>query len=376
MQFYSIEDIIEDIKQGKPVVMVDDEDRENEGDVIFAAEKATPELVNFMVRHARGLVCMPLTEKKCKQLKLPLMVPIGNGAKFSTNFTLSIEAAHGVTTGISAQDRATTILAAANPNALPEDIVQPGHIFPIMAQPGGVLARAGHTEASTDLARLAGFESTAVLCEIMNEDGTMMRGNALFEFCHTHQLKIGTIADLIAYRMKTESTIQAVYEKSLNTPFGNFKLNVFEDTISGMHHYCFIKGVPNKEKEALIRVQVHEPVLDLPVLSHLKTDTWSMEEALTAIDRSGSGAFVLLAQPTSPKTNIEQLDLLAHLQSSTGGQCSKPVRERSADWRLNGVGSQILSTLGFGKIRVLGSEKRYYGLSGFGLSVVGFMPSK
>lgn len=376
MQFHPIEEIIADIRMGRPVVMVDDADRENEGDVIFAAQKTTPELINFMARYARGLICMPLTQEKCKQLNLPLMVPTRNGAKFGTNFTLSIEAAKDVTTGISAQDRATTILAAANPNATADDIVQPGHIFPIMAQPGGVLSRAGHTEASTDLARLAGLEATAVLCEIMNEDGTMARGDDLFAFCERHQLKIGTIADLIAYRLKKEATVHLVHDTFLKTRLGEFQLKVFEDDISKLHHYCFIKGNPTKDKEALVRVHVHQPLLDLPIFMHLRPEGWSIDAALTAIEASGHGACVLISDSVDHLKNIEQLGLLEHIQAindlSPTEIDSKNSTAKPRDWRLIGVGSQILSALGFGKIRVLGSEKRYYGLSGFGLKVMGF----
>lgn len=375
MQYHGIDEIIEEIRAGRPVVIVDDEDRENEGDVVFAAEKTTPELINFMARYARGLICMPLTESKCKQLNLPLMVPVHNGTKFGTNFTVSIEAASGVTTGISAYDRATTILAAANPEAKPQDIVQPGHIFPIMAKPGGVLARAGHTEASTDLARLAGLSPVAVLCEILNDDGTMSRGEELFAFCERHQLKIGTIADLIAYRLQKETTVYEIQSSEIETDFGAFTVKVFRDEITGLQHYCFMKGQPDKTREALIRVHVHDPILDLPVFSPKIENRWSITEALEAIAVQGHGAFILLSQQHEPTATLERIGLMAHQQT-----LKKPAIPQAhsanlqTDVRLIGVGSQLLSLLGYGKIRVLGSEKRYYGLSGFGLTVVGFSP--
>lgn len=377
MQFHPIDEIIQDIKAGKPVVIVDDEDRENEGDVVFAAQKTTPEMINFMAKYARGLICMPLTQEKCQQLNLPLMVHTNNGTKFGTKFTVSIEASKGVTTGISAADRATTILAAAAPNAVAEDIVQPGHIFPIMAQPGGVLARAGHTEASTDLARLAGFDPMAVICEIMDDDGTMTKGQALFDFCEKHQLKIGTIADLIAYRLTKETTVHVIHSSTLKTAFGDFDLTVFKDDISGLLHYSFVKGTPDKEHTALIRVHVHEPVMDLPVFSHFREPAWSIEEALQAIQEAGNGALVLLSQPNDQIRSLESLGLMTYMQQENQDKSTKSASAYSkADLRVIGVGSQILSSLGFGKIRVLGSEKRYYGLSGFGISVEGFLPKQ
>lgn len=374
MQYNPISDIIEDIKLGKPVVIVDDEDRENEGDVVFAAEKTTPELINFMAKHARGLVCMPITAEKSAALKLPMMVAGNNGTQFGTNFTVSIEAATGVTTGISAQDRARTILAAAAPDACEEDIVQPGHIFPIVAEPGGVLARAGHTEASTDLARLAGLQPAAVICEIMHDDGSMTKGPELFEFCRKHQLKIGTIADLIAYRLTREQTVHEVHHSALETALGPFELKIFQDDISHLYHYCFIKGQPHKDQEALIRVHVHEPVIDLPVFSNLIHRSWTIEEALTEIQAHPSGALVLLSQPYDSEQTIEKAGLLSVLSNDAakGVWSESTSTKEKADWRVIGVGSQILSSLGYGKIRVLGEKKRYYGLSGFGITVVGF----
>ncbi len=373
MKFHPIEVLIDELKKGRPIVMVDDENRENEGDVILPAHNVTPENINFLVKHARGLVCLCLTRERCEKLNLPLMVPNnGNGAKFGTNFTLSIEAAKGVTTGISAQDRAKTILAAVSPDAQPGDIVQPGHIFPIIAQPGGVLERAGHTEASTDMMRLAGAEPASVICEIMNEDGTMAQGQDLTNFCNEHQLKMGTIEDLIAYRMKHEPTVECIHAMNVPTAHGVFELQVFVDHISKLHHYAFIKGTPHREQEALIRVHMHDPLLDLSVMTNLTTGKWGIEQSLQAINVFGEGALVLLSQPIQPAKSLEHLGILSHFSNNKEKKCLES--QNSPDLRLIGVGSQVLSSLGFGKMRVLGSEKRYYGLSGFGLEVTGFQP--
>jgi len=331
MAIHNIEEIIEDIRQGKMVVMMDDEDRENEGDVIMAAEKITHEHVNFMARFARGLICLPLSEARCQALGLPLMVA-DNHSKFGTNFTVSIEAAHGVTTGISAQDRAQTILTAVKTENR-QEIVQPGHIFPIMAQQGGVLMRAGHTEAGVDLAKLAGLKPAAVLCEILNEDGTMARRLELEQFASLHGLKLGTIADLIRYRLTQETTIKEISRQPFVTDFGFFDQVVFEDVILGQHHVAYVYGHPQKSKPASVKI------------SH---DRWGIEEALHCIAKEGVGAVVVL------------------------GQMPYPVKTESAqkEWRLIGVGSQILSVLGFGRIRLLGTKKHYCALSGFGLEVV------
>ena len=351
MKFTPIELLIEELKQGRPIVMVDDANRENEGDVILPAHNVTAEKINFLVKHARGLVCLSLTQSRCEQLNLPLMVPNnGNGAKFGTNFTLSIEAAEGVTTGISAQDRAKTILAAVSPNAQPGDIVQPGHIFPIIAQPGGVLERAGHTEASTDMMRLAGLEPASVICEIMNEDGTMAQGQDLENFCGQHDLKMGTIEDLIAYRMKHEPTVECIHAMSIPTAHGEFALQVFVDHISQLHHYAFIKGNPNKNQEALIRVHMHDPLLDLSVMSNLMTGKWDIDQSLREINRFGEGALVLLCQPVQPTKSLEHLGILSHFAKNATKECLDT--QMKPDLRLIGVGSQVLSSLGFGKIRV------------------------
>lgn len=372
MKCQAIPELITELKKGRPIVMVDDEHRENEGDIIFPAECINDQMVNFMASHAKGLICLSLTEERCKQLNLPLMVPAGNGTKYGTNFTLSIEAAEGVTTGISAQDRAKTIQAAVAKKASAQDIVQPGHIFPIIAKPGGVLERAGHTEASVDLMRLAGFEPAGVICEIMNEDGTMAKGQDLMDFCQKHQLKIGSIEELIAFRVQHEPTVECIHEFELPIKESTLKAYIFLDHISQQHHYAFVKGKPCKEQEAYVRVHMHDPLLDLSFMQGLSTGHWRLEDSLKAIINYGNGALVLLSQTVSPQSNIENIGLFSYLQ----GNQSKPVSQsRSAsDLKQIGVGSQVLSALGYGKIRVLGSEKGYYGLPGFGLEVVGFKP--
>lgn len=359
---HSIESIIEDIAQGKMVVIMDDEGRENEGDVIIAAEKVTPFHINFMARFARGLICLPLSKERCQELHLPLMVA-NNHSKFFTNFTVSIEAATGVTTGISAHDRAHTILTAVADNARPQDIVQPGHIFPIMAQPGGVLIRAGHTEASTDLARLAGLKPAAVLCEILNEDGTMARYSELVKFSKRHGLKLGTIADLIRYRLARETTLKEIARSNFPTQWGNFQLVVFNDQILGNNHFALVYGTPQKDSLASVRVHVSDPILDIPGTPWAEK-RWSLEKALAQIAQAQQGALVLLTPQTiSSKEWLGRIETLSEQEGSKEGK-----------WPLIGVGSQILSLLGFGKIRVLGEKRHYCALSGFNLEVVEYCP--
>ena len=342
-------EIIEDIRQGKMVVLMDDEDRENEGDVVMAAEKVTAAHINFMARYARGLICLPLSPEHCERLRLPLMVR-DNNARFKTNFTVSIEAAEGVTTGISAQDRAQTILTAVSPEAKPEDLVQPGHIFPIMAQPGGVLVRAGHTEATVDLARLAGLQPAAVLCEILNDDGTMARRDQLAIFAKTHGLKQGTIADLIRYRLEKEPTVRILSRAPHETPYGVFELLSFYDTTSSQTHFALLKGKPTADKPSWVRVQINNPLWQIPGMKRSSDKNhWDCDSALRWIAQAGEG-ITLLLQPQDLS-----LDSSSHNET------------------LIGVGSQILSLLGFGKIRVLGRQKSYLGLSGFGLEVVEYL---
>jgi 3,4-dihydroxy 2-butanone 4-phosphate synthase/GTP cyclohydrolase II len=366
MTIHHIEEIIDDIRQGKMVVMMDDENRENEGDLIMAAAKVTPWHINFMMRYARGIVCMPLAKGHCEQLRLPLMVP-DSYSNFMANFTVSIEAATGVTTGVSAQDRAHTIQVAIQPDAKPADISQPGHVFPIMAQPGGVLVRAGHTEASVDLAQLAGFGPASVICEVLNEDGTMARRPQLEKFTQEHGLKLGTIADLIRYRLKREPTLKEIARKPYPTRFGHFEFIVFEDVITQQNHFALLCGKPQKQRTAMVRVHLNDRLLDMPFAQWGSTERWSIEAAMQKIAAHGEGVIVLLEQPPlQDKHLIERLELLS-------GQAPEAT-SKIEEGRLIGVGSQILSLLGLSKICVLGTKKHYCALSGFDLEVVEYQP--
>ncbi len=356
-------EIIGEIRAGNIVVLVDDEDRENEGDLVLAAEHVTPEAVNFMARHARGLVCLTLTEERCRQLALPLMVRDNRG-QMGTNFTLSIEAAEGVTTGISAHDRARTVRAAVAKDAKPSDIVQPGHIFPVMAQPGGVLVRAGHTEAGCDLSELAGLTPAAVICEIMREDGSMARLPDLMEFAAEHKLKIGTIAELIEYRSRNESMVQRSAERAIETPWGKFRLVPYKDRAVGSIHLALVLGKINPEDETLVRV--HEPLSVLDLLdAGSGTHSWGVGEALKAIQVAGTGVMVLMNCSQSGET------LQALLAAQLSGQ--RPARQgRSMDLRNYGIGAQILRDLGVGKMRLLATPRKMPSMTGFGLEVTGY----
>lgn len=364
---HSTHEIIADIKAGRMVILMDDEDRENEGDLVVAAEMITPEQINFMAQHARGLICMPMTMQKCEQLKLPLMVRDKNQSRYGTNFTVSIEAATGVTTGISVHDRAHTVKVAASKDAKPEDIAQPGHIFPIMAQPGGVLVRAGHTEASCDLAMLAGLQPSAVICEILNEDGTMARRAQLEAFAQTHQLKIGTIEDLIRYRLEREPTIERLAGQSLQTQWGTFELSAFESVHDGHQHLALTMGEP--KSPAMVRIQAYDPLNDLPGLSaHLSAGgRWPLHQAMQAIAEEGHGAIVMLGYPKG-----QWLDSLR--PSNNKANSHSGAAASGQDWRDIGIGSQILNQLGYSKLKLLGAPKKFHGLSGFGLEVVEYLP--
>src|SRR5690554_1542607 len=291
MALNTIEEIIADIRAGKMVILMDDEDRENEDDIIMAAECCTAEHINFMARHARGLICMPMSKERCERLNLPLMAP-RNGSGFGTKFTVSIEAAEGVTTGISAADRARTIQVAAARDARPEDIVSPGHIFPLMAQPGGVLARAGHTEAATDLARMAGFDASGVICEIMNDDGTMARRPELEVFAQQHGLKIGTIADLIHYRMIHERTVSRVSEQPLDSELGQFNMVTYRDSVDGDVHLAITLGEFEADEPVLVRVHNMDPLRDLLLLK--QSERWSLRAAMAEVAKAGKGVVLLL----------------------------------------------------------------------------------
>lgn len=358
----SIEDLVADIRAGKMVVLVDDEDRENEGDLVFAAECVTPECINFMARFGRGLICLTLTEARCEQLKLPLMVS-DNRSPYATNFTVSIEAAAGVTTGISAADRAKTVQAAVAADAKASDLVQPGHIFPLMARRGGVLMRAGHTEAGCDLAELAGFEPAAVICEILKDDGEMARLPDLIEFARTHDLKIGTIADLIRYRSEHEALVVRQSERVITLHDTEFRVIEYFDTVGTRAHVALVCGNPKREIETLVRV--HEPAS----LSDLIDDgrgrhAYGVQEALKHIARQGVGVLVLLKG--------QEGDF--GFKDFTRDRQRESMAERKWDPRAHGVGAQILRDIGVGKMRVMARPAKLTRFEGFGLQVTGFMP--
>ncbi len=355
-----IEEILADYREGKMVILVDDEDRENEGDLVVGAGFVTAEHINFMAAHGRGLICLTLTEERCRHLRLPLMVT-HNNARYSTNFTVSIEAAAGVSTGISAADRAHTIRTAVSENATAEDIVSPGHVFPIMAQPGGVLTRAGHTEAGVDLARLAEIEPASVICEILNPDGTMARLPELLDFAKAHNLKIGAIADLIRYRMRTEPTVWRISEHVVETRHGSFRAVIYEDGELKQVHMALVHGVVNPKAPTLVRVQTHRGVFDM--LSEARGEySWSVDAALARIAQEDSGILVLLAYSEDA----------AQLDRRMRGEAEAEGKER--ELRMLGAGRQILSDLGAGQVRVLGTPLRTRALSGFDLEVIEYLP--
>ncbi|MFC3606578.1 bifunctional 3,4-dihydroxy-2-butanone-4-phosphate synthase/GTP cyclohydrolase II [Stutzerimonas tarimensis] len=363
MALNSIAELIEDIRAGKMVILMDDEDRENEGDLIMAAECVQAEHINFMARFARGLICMPMSRERCEVLKLPLMAP-RNGSGFGTKFTVSIEAAEGVTTGISAADRARTVQAAAARSARAEDIVSPGHIFPLMAQPGGVLARAGHTEAACDLARMAGFESSGVICEVMNDDGTMARRPELEAFAEQHGIRIGTIADLIHYRLLHERTIERIAEQPLDTEQGPFNLVTYRDSVEGDVHMALTLGSISPDQPTLVRVHTMDPLRDLLMVR--QAGRWSLRAAMAKVAEVGSGVVLLLGNP------VDQEDLLAHVREGTVGQAGKPPGTYSTV----GAGSQILRDLGVRQMRLMSSPMKFNAISGFDLEVVEYLPAE
>ncbi|MCK5872177.1 MAG: 3,4-dihydroxy-2-butanone-4-phosphate synthase [Methylococcales bacterium] len=363
------EAIIEDLKQGKMVVIMDDEDRENEGDLIMAASLIQAKDINFMARYGRGLICLTLTDERCRQLKLPLMVD-DNKTPYSTNFTVSIEASKGVTTGISAADRAVTIQAAVAKNATAEDVVQPGHIFPIMAKVGGVLNRAGHTEAGCDLARLAGLEPAAVIVEILNDDGSMARRDDLKNFAAEHDLKIGTIADLIHYRIEHENTLERVSDCALPTEFGDFRLCVYEDRNDNNLHLALTMGDLTTDEPVLVRVHARS-LLDDVLSSTRNPCSISVREAMKKIADEGRGVLVIVREHEDNKSLIELID---HYRMEDK-EHSLPIKKgiRNDNWRTTGTGSRILADLGVHKLKVLGSHKKYRGLSGFDLELVAYV---
>ena len=359
MKLNSTQEIIADIKAGKMVILMDDEDRENEGDLIIAAEHICKQSINFMAMYGRGLICLTLTEKRCKQLNLPLMV---NHSKdiHTTNFTLSIEAAKGVTTGISAADRTLTIQAAVAKDAVPADIVMPGHVFPLMAQPGGVLTRAGHTEAGCDLARLAGCEPASVIVEILNQDGSMARRPDLEVFSKEHNIKIGTVANLIEYRVKNEKTIERVTNTKIRTKYGKFKLIAFRETISNEIHLALIKGKVKPNEAILVRVHMFDPLCDL---FSVKDDICSgtLEVDLKRIALEDNAVLIVLRKD-------KDSELLNRIMLY--GKPEPTETSTSSTSRMYGTGAQILSDLGVRKMIVLGTPKKFQALSGFGLEVI------
>ncbi|AYB61393.1 bifunctional 3,4-dihydroxy-2-butanone-4-phosphate synthase/GTP cyclohydrolase II [Ralstonia solanacearum] len=361
MSIATVEEIIAEIRAGRMVILVDEEDRENEGDLILAADFVTPEAINFMARFGRGLICLTLTAERCRQLDLPLMVT-RNGTPHGTNFTVSIEAAEGVTTGISAADRARTVQVAVARNAQADALVKPGHISPLMAQPGGVLMRAGHTEAGCDLAALAGLTPASVICEIMKDDGTMARLPDLVEFAREHGLKIGTIADLIQYRSRTESIVERIGERTMETQFGTFRAVAFRDHAAGRAHLALVKGTPTPTTETLVRV--HEPLSVLDLLECQRTThSWSVPAALRAVQAAATGVVVLLNCGDSPERLFTQFNALDTPQERPR---SKP------DPRIYGIGAQILKDVGVGKMRVLASPLKLPSMTGYDLEVTAY----
>ena len=353
----TIPEILADIKAGKMVIITDAEDRENEGDLVMAAQFVTPQAINFMIKHARGLVCLPMNDELVDRLRLPQMTQ-KNGAQYGTNFTVSIEAAEGISTGISAADRAHTIQTAVSPEVRPEDIVQPGHIFPLRSQKGGVLVRAGHTEAAVDLAQMSGLMPAGVICEILNDDGTMARMPELMKFAEEHGIKIGTIADLIEYRSRTESLLEEMGDTLVHTPWGEFRQHVYVDKLSGETHLALVKGEIFADRETLVRV--HEPFSAMDFLQIDPNHSWPLPTALSHISQAESGVAILLHRTEDGSALLER----------TLPKNSFQVKKW--DRKTYGIGAQILAGLGVQKMRVMGKPSSMNGLNGFGLQVTGF----
>jgi 3,4-dihydroxy 2-butanone 4-phosphate synthase/GTP cyclohydrolase II len=365
MSISSTEEIVAELRAGRMVILVDEEDRENEGDLVLAADFVTPEAINFMIRHARGLVCLTLAEEIVDRLELPLMAT-RNGTSFGTNFTVSIEAAEGVTTGISAADRARTIQVAVAKNAKPDDLVQPGHIFPLRAVKGGVLMRAGHTEAGCDLTAMAGLTPASVICEIVKDDGTMARLPDLLEFGKEHNLKIGTIADLIHYRSQKECMVERVAERTVQTAYGEFRMIAWRDTPSGSAHLALVHGEVDPERESLVRV--HQPVSILDLLeTGSTTHSWNVAASLKAIKAADHGVMVLLNCGETADQLFGQLEALNKPETKPQG------RAASMDLRSYGIGAQILRALGVRRMKLLASPRKMPSMTGFDLEVTGYL---
>ena len=364
----NIEEIIEEARNGRMFILADDEDRENEGDLIIPAQMSTPETINFMATYGRGLICLSLTPERIEALRLPLM-SASNSSRHETAFTVSIEAKDGVTTGISAHDRARTVRAAVAPNARPEDLRQPGHIFPVMSQPGGVLTRAGHTEAGCDLVRLAGLEPSAVIVEILNNDGTMARKNDLISFAKKHSLKIGTIADLISYRLKNEQSVEPISEIDVKTEFGKFKMVSFEDHVNRSVHLALIKGNIDPGSSVMVRVHLQNTLSDVVGIKDTRLG-WPLNDAIKRISEEESGIIVILRQEEDPRELIEFISSLKNKKEDVIND-----QKSSRELRQYGIGAQILRSLGVKRMRVLSSPKQMHGLSGFGLEVDEYISS-
>ncbi len=366
MSLNTTSELIEDIRNGRMVILMDDEDRENEGDLVIAASSVRSEDINFMARYGRGLICLTLTGEHCRKLNLPLMTSQSN-ANFATNFTVSIEAAEGVTTGISAADRAMTIQKAVAVDAKPADLVQPGHVFPLMAQPGGVLSRAGHTEAGCDLARLANLQASAVIVEILNDDGSMARRPDLEVFAKEHDLKIGTIADLIRYRIENEKTVEHMTECTLPTEYGEFILHAYQDKLEKNLHLALVKGKIVPDTPTLVRVHLENPISDLTG-SIAKDRGWPIDDVLKRLAKEDSGVLVILCK------QYESMELINQIESYRMNEQKVEGKNRNSRELLTiGLGSQILSDLGVKKMRVMSAPKRIHALSGFGLEVVEYV---
>ena len=360
------DEIVADLRNGKMVIIMDDEARENEGDLIMAAGRVHASDVNFMARYGRGLICLTLSGERCEQLRLPLMVSETDRRR-GTNFTLSIEAAEGITTGISAHDRARTIRAAVAPNARPEDLQQPGHVFPLRAQPGGVLTRAGHTEAGCDLVRLAGFEPAAMIVEILNEDGSMARRDDLLRFARRHDLKIGTIADLISYRLAKEETVEAIADFEIETEFGPFRLVCMEDHVNRTVHLALVRGVPQPQTPTLVRVHVQNTLSDVVGIQDSRLG-WPLRSTIKLIAQEDCGVIVILRQNEDPR------DLMTAVRELERGHDENVIpHDRTRELKTFGTGAQILRALGVKRMRVLSAPKQMHAISGFGLEVVEYL---
>jgi 3,4-dihydroxy 2-butanone 4-phosphate synthase/GTP cyclohydrolase II len=369
LPFNSVEEAVEEIRQGRMVIVVDDEDRENEGDLTAAAAKVTPETINFMAKYGRGLICLAMTGERLDQLQIPMMVG-ENTSRFGTAFTVSIEARHGVTTGISAADRAKTILTAIDPKTVPSDLARPGHVFPLRARPGGVLMRAGQTEASVDLARMAGLYPAGVICEVMNEDGTMARVPELMKVARQHGIKIVTVADIIAYRLKNETFVKRVAEAAFPTEFGDFDLIAFENLLDQENHIALVKGKIDSETPVIVRVHSQSTMAD--VFHSLRSGGRNeLAAALKAIQDAGKGVLVYLRQEEKGKSLVDEIKSYAIQEAGANPVEDDISSGSSTDLRIYGIGAQILRALGVKRIRLLTNHpKKIIGLQGYGITVV------